>query len=100
MDVDIEQQLVHELFDLQKNGSYINIQHVKGHQDTNMNISRELTYEEILNVEADKLTHKARLLPSVHEYNHFPANKVDFTLNNKVINSNYPKMALLSLVEH
>jgi ribonuclease HI len=95
-DVDIEQRLVQELLDLRKNGSYIKIQHVKGHQDTNMNIRRELTYEEILNVEADKLTHKARLLPSEHNYNHFPANKVDFILNNKVINSNYPKMVNLA----
>jgi hypothetical protein len=61
-----------------------------------MNICRELTYEEILNVEADKLTHKAQLLPSEHEYIHFPANKVDFIRNNKVINSNYAEMVNLA----
>jgi ribonuclease HI len=95
-DVDVEQQLVQELSDLRKNGSTIKIQHVQGHQDTNTNIRRELTYEEILNVAADKLTYEARSLPSIQEYNEFRANKVDLTLNTKVINSNYSKMVNLA----
>jgi hypothetical protein len=87
---------VQELSELRKNGSNIKIQHVKGHQDTNTNIRHELTNEEILNVAADKLTHEARSLPLIQEYNKFPANKVDLTLNTKVINSNYSKMVNLA----
>jgi hypothetical protein len=52
--------------------------------------------EEALNVEADKLTNKARQLPNVREYNKFPMNKVNFKRNNKYINSHYPKMINLA----
>jgi hypothetical protein len=86
---------VHEILSLRKRHCIITIDHVRGHQDTVTN-RRELTYEEIFNIEADALTHVARELPSVQEYNHLPTNNVKFKLNNKYINSHIPKMVNLA----
>jgi hypothetical protein len=75
----------------------------QGHQDSEK--KGKLTIEESLNVEADKLTHESRALPNVKDYAKFPTNKVNFKLNNKYINSHYPKLVNLafhsmSLREH
>jgi hypothetical protein len=94
-DVDLEQQIVHEIESLQRRSCNIKIEHVKGHQDTATH-QRELTYEEILNIAADKLTHVARALPQVKEYEQLPTNKCNFKLNNKYINSHIPKMVNLA----
>lgn len=93
-DVDIEQQLMYELNALSKKATYIEILHVKGHQDKDT--QRHLTTEEALNVEADELTHQARRLPHITTYTPFPTNKVNLVLNNQYINSHYPKMVNLT----
>jgi hypothetical protein len=56
-----------------------------------------MTTEETLNVEADELIHGARRLQDVKEYHKFPTNKVNLTINNKYINSHYPKNGELSV---
>jgi hypothetical protein len=73
---------------------YTGIQHVKGHQDTDK--KGKLTTAEAPHVEADELTHLARLLPDIKNYAKFPANKVNLRLNNRYINSHYPKMVNLA----
>jgi hypothetical protein len=47
-------------------------------------------------VEADELTHVARRMPDIKEYNKFPANQVNLKINNQYINSHYPKMVNLA----
>jgi ribonuclease HI len=90
-DVDIEMQVLHEVSLLEKEHLNFTIQHVQGHQDTTK-LKRSLTMEEHLNVEADKLTHKARELPDQRQYHRFPMNPVNFILNNRYIDSNYPRV--------
>jgi ribonuclease HI len=93
-DVDIKLQLMHELHKLNETNCIINIQHVKGHQDSEK--KRKLTIEESLNAEVDELTHEARALQNVKDYAKFPTNKVNFKLNNKYIISHYPKLVNLA----
>jgi hypothetical protein len=59
-DVDIKQQLIPEIQMLNDKNFTIIIQHVKGNQDTDK--KRQLITEEALNVEADELTHEAKVL--------------------------------------
>jgi hypothetical protein len=79
---------------LQEKDCIIIARHIKGHQDNDKD--RTMTTEEALNVEADELTHRARRLQDVKEYHKFPTNKVNFKINNKYINSHYPKMVNLA----
>jgi hypothetical protein len=92
--VDIEQQLMYKLNALSEKVTYIEIIHVKGHQDNDT--QRILTTEEPLNVEADKMTHLASKLPHITTYTPFPTNQVNLVLNNRYINSHYPKMVNLA----
>jgi hypothetical protein len=89
LDVDIELKLLHEHHKLNETNCI-----VKGHQDSEK--KGKLTIEESLNVETDELTHEARALPNVKDYAKFPTNKVNFKLNNKYINSHYPKLVNLA----
>jgi hypothetical protein len=93
-DVDIEIQIIHELRQLEEMNCTAIIKHVKGHQDTNN--SRSLRTEEVLNIEADELTHAARTLPHIKEYHIFPTNEVNLKINHQYINSHSPKMVNLS----
>jgi hypothetical protein len=93
-DVDVEQQLMHELSLLCEKVAHIEINHVKGHQDKDN--QRNITTEEALNIEADELTHVARKSPHITKYSPFPTNKVNLILNKRYINSHYPKMANLA----
>jgi hypothetical protein len=84
-----------ELLLLQGRNCIVQIEHVKGHQDTATH-QRDLTYEEILNIEAYELTHIAQKLPAIKNYEQYPNNKVNLKLNNKYINSQYSKMVNLA----
>jgi hypothetical protein len=68
-DADIELQLIHELKALQETKCNIEIFHVISHQDSTTR--QNLTDEEALNVEADKLTHIARKLPDINHTTSF-----------------------------
>jgi hypothetical protein len=93
-EVEIEQQLVYELLQLMDKKCIINICHVKGHQDDKK--GTELSYEEIWNIVADRLTHIARTHADIKEYDHFPTNKFNPILNKQYINSHYAKMVNLA----
>jgi hypothetical protein len=90
-DVDIEMQVLHEISQLEAKSCIIFVQHVRGHQDTK-NQKKFLSMEEQLNVTADELTHRARTLPDQKHHHPFPVNPVNFIINNKYINFNYPRM--------
>jgi hypothetical protein len=89
--VDIEMQVLHEISLLEEKACFVTVQLVQGHQDTKK-LKRALTAEEHLNVVADKLTHRARGLPDQKTYYPLPSNPVNFRINNKYINSNYPRV--------
>jgi hypothetical protein len=93
-DVDIEQQLMYELQQLDETNFIITFQHVRGHQGTEK--KSKLTTAESLNIESDLLTHEARRLTDVKLYSQFPTNNVNFKLNNRYINSHFPKMVNLA----
>jgi hypothetical protein len=84
-------QVLHEISILETKSCFITIQHVRGHQDTK-NQKWALTKEVKLNVEVDDLTHQARKLPDQKTYHPFPTNPVNFVLNNRYINSKYPRV--------
>jgi hypothetical protein len=54
-----------------------------------------MTIEEALDVKADELTLVARKLPDIKEYHKFSMNKVNLKINNKYINSHYPRIVNL-----
>jgi hypothetical protein len=84
-DTDIEIQLIHQLQLLKEQKSKIKIEHVNGHQDNNP-LQRTLRTEEHLNIYADDLTHKSRVLPTVSKYISFPENRVNlFIMRNALI---------------
>jgi hypothetical protein len=72
--LDIEQQLFYEIKQLRDKNCIINICNVNGHQDKKK--GKEITYEDIWNVEVDRSTHIALTHKEKKEYDHFPANKV------------------------
>jgi hypothetical protein len=52
-----------------------------------------MTKEEYsMNTVADDLTHKARPLPRQKIYHSFPNNPVNLIINDRCINSNYPRV--------
>jgi hypothetical protein len=70
---------------------------VKCHQDeSNTHI---VTTEEALNIEADEITHIGRKLQYRKENVKFPANKINFKLNNWYVNSHLSQNGQLSYID-
>jgi hypothetical protein len=90
-DVNLELQIIHKIQEFESAQRKITLDFVKSHQDKHKQLHK-LTFEEYLNTLADKLTHKARSIPRLKHYYSFPANPVNFIINNKHINSNYPQV--------
>jgi hypothetical protein len=87
-DVDLELQLMHEISRLQSMKIIIKVALVRSHQELRK-LKSELSHVEFLNVLADSLTKEARKLKRKNIYNSLPNNPIDFTINNKTINSYY-----------
>jgi hypothetical protein len=87
-DVDLELQLMHEINKMQAINIHIKVEFVRSHQELRKSKS-DLSHVEFLNTLADSLTKAARKLKRETTYNTLPNNPIDFTINNKTINSYY-----------
>jgi hypothetical protein len=87
-DVDLELQLVYELQQLLSSDVKITIEYVRSHQELKK-VKSSLSHPEQMNIAADNLTKLARKFKRKTIYSSLPQNPVDFTIDNKTINSKY-----------
>jgi mRNA-degrading endonuclease YafQ of YafQ-DinJ toxin-antitoxin module len=83
-EVDLELQVLYEIKQLEKLNNMVRVKYVKGHKQTTKD--QHVSLMEHMHNHANDLCKQARLLPD-----QIPANKVELTLNGRVITAQVPK---------
>jgi hypothetical protein len=84
---DIKNQIIHEIAELTEKSKIVSINYVKSHGINTK--KKDLSPIEKIHCQADGLAKQARLLPRQTNYNSFSTNKVTFSMNNHILNTNY-----------